>query len=150
MVFPIEGAPTKTDPQLAQVDLSTPGTLFSPVNAIGLLQDSFLSCFRPHQTIVLSWTSRLRGPVQLHQHMPGAGETQMCTLKTFILSKIVPSESVSSRSLLSLNPRGICFHPIFSTLTSDDRPSHPGQMGLACSCPWGHKGLDTTQQQPYR
>ena len=46
--------------------------------------------------------------------MPGAGETRMCTLKTFILSEIVPSDSVSSRSLLSLNPRGICFRPIFS------------------------------------
>lgn len=41
-----------------------PAPSFSPINAIGLLQDSFLSCFRPHQTIVLSWTSRLRGPVQ--------------------------------------------------------------------------------------
>ena len=30
MVFPIEGAPTKTDPQLVQVDLCTPGTLFLP------------------------------------------------------------------------------------------------------------------------
>ena len=27
---------------------------FSPVNAIGPLQDSFLSCFRPHQTMMLS------------------------------------------------------------------------------------------------
>ena len=119
---------------------------FSPVNATGLLQDSFLSCFSPHQTTVLSWTARLRGPVQLNQHMPGAGETRMCTLKTFILSEIVPSDSVSSRSLLSLNPRGICFRPIFSTLTSDDRPSRPGQRGLACCCPWGHKELDSTQR----
>ena len=30
MVSPTEGAPTKTDPQLVQVDLSTPGTLFLP------------------------------------------------------------------------------------------------------------------------
>ena len=112
---------------------------FSPVNAIGLLQDSFLSCFRPHQTMMLSWTSRLRGPVQFIQHMLGAGETRMCTLQTFILSKTVPSESVSSRCLLSLNPMGICFHPIFSTLTSYDRPSCPGQRSLACCCPWGHK-----------
>ena len=146
MVFPIEGAPTKTDPQLVQVDLCTPGTLFLPRKchwpAPGFLS-VLLQATSDHSALLDSQT---QGPVQLNQHMPGAGETRMCTLKTFILSEIAPSESVSSRSLLSLNPRGICFCPIYSTLTSDERPSCPGQRGLACCCPWGHKELDSTQR----
>ena len=146
MVFPVEGTPTKTDAQLVQVDLSTRGTLFLPSKCHWPAPGFLSVLLQPTSDHSALLDSQTQGPSSAQPAHARCWETRMCTLKTFILSEIVPSDSVSSRSLLSLNPRGICFRPIFSTLTSDDRPSRPGQRGLACCCPWGHKELDSTQR----